>query len=167
MPVALASGFLATLAMTTIMYILPLTGLGRVDLPLWVARLFFSDPAPAVVAGVTIHLFLGFGYALLFADQIEPRVTARLAGGPVEAGLAFGVCLWVIAQTIAVPALGLVSSVVHGGTIPSPGLFAARLGLGAASASLVAHLAYGCTLGFVYGRCRYPYGWSREADRKV
>jgi hypothetical protein len=32
------------------------------------------------------------------------------------------------------------------------GWFASRLGLGAATASLVAHLAYGVSLGVVYGR---------------
>lgn len=45
--VALASGFLGTLAMTTIMYVVPALGIGQVDLPLWVARLFVHHAAQA------------------------------------------------------------------------------------------------------------------------
>lgn len=144
----LASGFLATLAMTTIMYVLPMLGLGQVDLPLWTARLFVSHPARAGALGLGLHLFLGFGYAWLFADQIESRL--RLGAG--AAGLLFGGALWLFAQTAAVPLLGMFA-----GAEPSPGFLAIRLGPGAALASLIAHLAYGGTLGWVYG-CHWGGG---------
>ncbi len=137
-----ASGFLATLAMTTIMYVLPLLGLGQVDLPLWVARLFVAQPVKAAALGLAIHLVLGFGYAWLYADQVEPRLRLR----PAAAGLVFGTALWVLAQAMAVPLLGWL-----GEAQPAPGILAWRLGPGAALASLVAHLAYGGTLGWVYG----------------
>lgn len=146
-PIILASGFLATLAMTTIMYVLPLLHLGQVDAPLWTARLFIKDSVLAAAAGLTIHLFLGFGFAWLFARHVE----GRLPMGPMRAGLAYGFGLWLFAQVIAVPALGAVADFVHGSTVASPGWLAARLGAGAAAASLVAHLAYGSVLGFVYG----------------
>lgn len=150
-----ASGFLATLAMTTILYVLPLVGLGQVDLPIWTARLFVSDPVKAGALGLALHLFLGFGYAWLFADQVEPRLRI----GPGRTGLLFGVALWLFAQTAAVPVLG-----VLGGVQPSPGFLAIRLGPGAALASVIAHLAYGGTLGWVYG-CHWGGGCrSREAN---
>ncbi len=146
-----ASGFLATLAMTTAMYVLPLIGLGQVDLVTWTARLFAEVDLPTWTArlvaddlrkvaalGVALHLFLGFGYAWLFADQVEPRL--RFGAG--STGLLFGGALWLFAQALAVPVLG---------ADPSPGFFAIRLGPGAALASLLAHLAYGGTLGWVYG----------------
>lgn len=150
-----ASGFLATLAMTTIMYVLPLVGVGQVDLltlttrlfaevdlPTWAARAFADNPRNVVALGIGLHLVLGFGYAWVFADQVEPR----LRFGPARAGLLFGLALWLFAQAVAVPLLGVV-----GGTEPSPGLFAFRLGPGAALASLLAHLTYGATLGGAYG----------------
>lgn len=137
-----ASGFLAILAMTTIMYVLPLVDLGQVDLPIWTARLFLRDPVKAGVLGLALHVFLGFGYAWLFADQIEPRLRV----GSAHAGLLFGGALWLFAQMVAVPVLGW-----FGGAQPSPGFLAIRLGPGAAFASLIAHLAYGGTLGWVYG----------------
>lgn len=160
-----ASGFLATLAMTSIMYVLPLIGVGQVDLltwttrlfaevdlPTWAARAFADDLRQVAALGVALHLFLGFGYAWLFADQVEPRLQL----GPLRAGLLFGGVLWLFAQAVAVPLLG-----VAGGAEPSPGVFAFRLGPGAAVASLLAHLAYGGTVGAVYGchwggkcRCR-------------
>jgi hypothetical protein len=145
-PIIVASGFLATLAMTTIMYMLPLVHVGQVDAPLWVARLFVTDPVAAAAVGLTVHVFVGFAYAWLFADQVEPR----LISGPMRAGFSYGIALWLFAQAIAVPSLGTVAVFVHGGGI-SPGLFAIRLGVGGAFASLTAHLAYGGVLGFVYG----------------
>lgn len=145
-PIVIASGFLATLAMTTIMYVLPALRLGQVDTPLWVARLFVTDPVAAAAAGLTIHLFLGFGYAWLFARHVEPRA----ATGPMTTGLLYGVALWTFAQVVAVPALGALADLVHGATAASPGFLAARLGAGAAAASLAAHVAYGGVLGFVY-----------------
>lgn len=147
MPIVVGSGFLATLAMTTIMYVLPLLGMSQVDPPLWTARLFVSDPPVLMTAALTLHLFVGFAYAWLYANQIEPRLSA----GPVRAGLAFGAALWVFAQAIAVPCLGAIADVVHGGGGASPGFFAARLGADSAFASLASHLAYGGVLGFVYG----------------
>jgi hypothetical protein len=141
---------LATLAMTTIMYMLPALHLGQVDAPLWTARLFISDPVLAAAAGLAIHLFLGFGYAWLFARYVEPGWTT----GPMRAGLIYGVALWTFAQVVAVPALGALADFLHRSTTASPGFLAARLGAGAAAASLVAHLAYGSVLGFVYG-CLY------------
>jgi len=148
------SGFLAAQAMATITYGLPLVGVGQVDLPTWTIRLFVDDPARVVILGLALHLFLGLGYAWLFAEQIEPRLRA----GSAWAGLLFGAVLWAFAQTIAVPLLG-----VFGGADPSPGFLAVRLGPGAALASLIAHLAYGGTLGFVSGchwggRCRSGAG---------
>jgi hypothetical protein len=121
--------------------------LGQVDAPLWIARLFITDPAFAAATGLTIHLFLGFAYAWLFARYVEPR----LAIGPMQAGLTYGFALWLFAQAMAVPSLGAVADFLHGAGASSPGLLAARLGAGAAFASLVAHLAYGSMLGFVYG----------------
>lgn len=147
MPIVIGSGFLATLAMTTIMYVLPLLGMGQVDTPLWTARLFVSDPPLLMTAALTLHLFVGFAYAWLYANQIEPRLSA----GPVRVGLAFGTALWVFAQVIAVPSLGVLAGLVGGSSGASPGFFAARLGANSAFASLASHLAYGGVLGFVYG----------------
>ncbi len=153
-PLALASGFMGTLAITTIMYVLPVAGLPQVDLPLWVARVFVSDPVQAGALGMLVHLMAGFGYAWLFAEALEPRLTV----GPGAGGLMFGLVLWMFAQVIAVPALGALAALA-GRPGVSPGLLSANFGWAAAFASLLAHLAYGGAIGVVYGchcgaRCR-------------
>lgn len=151
-----SSGFLATLAITTMMYVLPAVGLPQVDLPIWVARLFVNNPIHIGAVGLGVHLVTGFAFAWLYVEQVEPRLTL----GPGTSGLLFGTGLWIFVQAIAVPALGAVGA-AFGGTIAAPGLLSADFGLAAASASLLAHLAYVGVLGYVYGcrgggRCRKP-----------
>lgn len=150
-----SSGFLATLAITTIMYVFSALGLPQVDLPIYVARLFVDDPVRAAAIGLAVHLVVGLALAWAYVAWVEPR----LAFGPGTSGLLFGVLLWVLAQAVAVPLLGWVAGLVSGGGVATPGLLSIRLGLGAAVGSLVAHLAYGGVLGYVYGcrgggRCR-------------
>ena len=145
-----SSGFLATLAITTVMYLLLAFGVAQIDLPIWVARLFVADPVKVEAVGLAVHLTLGFGFAWIFAALVEPRLTLS----PGQNGLLFGAVLWAFVQLIGVPALSELASVIR--LDPGPGVpvgwLASRLGIGAAAASLLAHLAYGGTLGFVYGR---------------
>lgn len=149
LPVMLASAFLATLAITTITYVEPWLGLPQVDLPIWVARVFVDDSIVVAALGLAIHALVGLMAAWLYVEFVEPRLVL----GPVGAGLVYGVGLWVLAQVVAVPSLGLIANALGRLDAINPGWLSVRLGLGAAVASLVAHLAYGITLGFVYG-CR-------------
>ncbi|MBI1875916.1 MAG: hypothetical protein HYZ58_12100 [Acidobacteria bacterium] len=155
-----ASGFLATIVMTTIMFVLPLVGLRevplpvwvarlsrQVDLPLWTARTLTGDSPGAAALALGLHVCVGFGYAWLFAGQVEPRLSVR----PSVAGLWFGLGLWLGAQAMAVPLLGAIASVAGTLSGPVPGFLAIGLGPGAALSSLIAHLGYGGTLGIVYG----------------
>lgn len=144
-----SSGFLATLAITTVMSVLLWFGVAQVDLPIWVSRLFVSDPVQIQAVGLGIHLTMGLGFAWVFA-LIEPR----LKFSPGQNGLVFGVVLWAIVQAIGVPALSEVASLIRADQNVSVGWLASRLGVGAAAASLVAHVAYGVSLGLVYGRQR-------------
>ena len=80
-----AGGFLATLVMTTAMYVLPLLGWGQVDLPSWIVRVFTSNAVTVGEAGVGVHLLVGLFYAWLFARQIEPRLTLAPAKAGVHA----------------------------------------------------------------------------------
>jgi hypothetical protein len=145
----LSGGFLATLAITTVMSVLLWFGVAQVDLPIWVSRLFVSDPVKVQAVGLGIHLTMGLGFAWVFA-LVEPR----LRFSPSRNGLVFGLVLWVIVQAIGVPAMSEVASLIRADQSVSVGCLASRLGVGAAAASLVAHVAYGVTLGFVYGRHR-------------
>ena len=146
-PLTASAGFLATLAITTTMYLLPALGLPQVDLPIWVARIFTKSPVGIAALGMAIHLVVGFGFAWLYTARVEPR----LAISPTWAGAAYGVALWLFAQAVAVPVLGVLATSLAGDGALSPGLVSYRLGLGAALGSLTSHVAYGVVLGFVYG----------------
>ena len=146
----LSSGFLATLVITTVMSVLLLFGVAQVDLPIWLSRLFVSDPVTVQAIGLATHLTMGLGFAWVFA-LVEPH----LRFSPGQNGLVFGVVVWAMVQAIGVPTLSEVASLIradHG--VSSVGWLASRLGVGAAIASLVAHLAYGVSLGVVCGRRR-------------
>jgi hypothetical protein len=143
-----AGGFLATLVMTTAMYVLALLGWGQVDLPIWIVRVFTSDPVTVGEVGVGLHLFIGLAYAWMFGYLVEPR----LALAPGQAGVMFGIGLWMFAQVIGVPVLGVIAGLFHHGAPVSPGWFAAGLGVSSAVSSLVAHIAYGTALSLVYGQ---------------
>jgi uncharacterized membrane protein YagU involved in acid resistance len=143
-----ACGFLATLVMTTVMYVLPLLGWGQVDLPIWLVRVFTSNPVTVGEVGLVIHLLVGLAYALLFACRVEPRLHIA----PGFAGLIFGVALWMFAQVIGVPLLGAAAATLPDAGSVSPGWFAARLGMSSAISSLLAHITYGMALSLVYGQ---------------
>jgi hypothetical protein len=142
------SGLIATLVMTTAMYLLPLLGWAQIDLPTWIARVLVTSPPAVAVVGISLHLLIGLTWAWLFTSQIEPRSALT----PATTGLAFGVALWAFAQTIAVPLVGAIGHAVHDVDVAAPGWFALRLGAGAAFSSLTAHIAYGVSLSVVYGR---------------
>jgi uncharacterized protein DUF6789 len=143
----LSSGFLATLAITTVMSVLLWFGVAQVDLPIWVSRLFVADPVKVQAVGLAIHLTLGLGFAWVFA-----RVEPHLRFSPGQNGLVFGAALWAIVQVMGVPMLSEVASLIRADPSVPVGWFASRLGVAAATASLVAHLVYGVSLGVVYGR---------------
>lgn len=152
-----AAGFLATLAITTTMYLLPAIGLPQVDLPLWVARFVARDPVHIAAVGLAVHFIVGLSFARVYARHVEPR----LALAPAASGATFGVTLWLFAQLIAVPALGAIGDALGHGAAVLPGVASHRFGAGAAFGSLASHLAYGVVLGFVYGckaggQCRAP-----------
>ncbi|MGE0460799.1 MAG: hypothetical protein AB7Q16_05475 [Vicinamibacterales bacterium] len=142
-----ASGFLAVLAITTTMYLLPAVGLPQVDLPIWIARLFVSGPVAVGALGLAVHLAVGLAYAWLYVTRVEPR----LAASPAVAGLTYGLALWGFAQVVAVPLLGAAGHALASGPAVTPGVLSWHLGAGAAAASLCAHASYGLVLGWVYG----------------
>jgi hypothetical protein len=139
-----SSGFLATLVITTVMPLLLGLGVAQVDRPTWVSRLFVSDPVKVQAVGRGIHLTMGLAFAWVFV-LVEPQ----LRFSPSQNGLIFGVVLWAIVQAIGVPTLSAVAALIRADDSVFAGWFASRLGVGAAMASLVAHVAYGVSLGVV------------------
>ena len=125
-------GFLGTLAMTAMMYMVaPMMGV-RMD----IAAMLGSMLGGSWAAGMAMHFFNG---TVVFPLVYGYLLVSRLPGPPVVRGALWGVALWLIAQTMVMPMMGA-------------GLFSAAAGgMVAAVGSLVGHLVYGAILGAVNG----------------
>ena len=121
-------GLAGTLAMTTMMYLVaPMMGV-RMD----IAAMLGSVLGGSWAAGMAMHILNG---TVVFPLAYGYLVVSRLPGPPVIRGALLGTGLWVVAQTIVMPAMGA-------------GLFSAAVGgMVAAVGSLVGHLLYGTILG--------------------
>lgn len=123
-------GFIGTLAMTAMMYLVaPMMGV-RMD----IAAMLGSMLGGSWAAGMAMHFING---TVLFPLVFGYLLVSRLPGPPVLRGALWGVILWLIAQTMVMPMMGA-------------GLFSAAAGgMVAAVGSLVGHLLYGTILGTV------------------
>ena len=123
-------GFIGTLAMTAMMYLVaPMMGV-RMD----IAAMLGSMLGGSWAAGMTMHFING---TVLFPPVYGYLLVSRRPGPPLLRGALWGVVLWLIAQTMVMPMMGA-------------GLFSAAAGgMVAAVGSLVGHLLYGTILGTV------------------
>jgi hypothetical protein len=146
-------GFVATVVLTGIMVAAQLLGWSRMDLPMMLGTMFSDQIDRAKVAGVVAHLAAGQGFALLYALAF-----AQLGGsGPLLGGV-FGLVHGLAALTLIVPFLpGIhprMASERSGPELTSlepPGFLALNYGGRTPAVTLVAHVAYGITLGVLLG----------------
>lgn len=128
---AMLGGFLGTLAMTAMMYLVaPMMGL-RMDIAAMLGTMLGNN----WWAGMTLHFVNGtIIFPLIYAFVLYER----LPGGPTAKGTLWGVGLWLIAQAVVMPMMGA-------------GFFSLAMGVMAPIGSLVGHLLYGSILGAVAG----------------
>jgi uncharacterized membrane protein YagU involved in acid resistance len=130
---AIVGGFIATLAMTMMMYLVaPMMGV-KMDIAGSLAGML---GAPWAV-GLMMHFLNGAVIFPLIYALVLYRV---LKGGPAVRGITWGVALWLMAQLVVMPMIGA-------------GVFSSRMGgMTTAAASLMGHLVYGALLGAIAGR---------------
>ena len=123
-------GFVGTAAMTATMYtVAPMMGV-RMD----IAAMLGSMLGGRWTAGLFMHFVNG---SLVFPLVYGYVLVSRLPGPQALRGAAWGIALWLIAQTMVMPMMGA-------------GLFSAEAGgTMAVVGSLVGHLIYGTILGVV------------------
>jgi hypothetical protein len=128
----LLGGFIGTLAMTAMMYLVaPMMGV-RMD----IAAMLGSLVGGGWAAGMAMHFING---TVVFPLVYGYLLVSRLPGPPTLRGVVWGVVLWLVAETLVMPMMGA-------------GLFSATAGgMVAAGGSLVGHLLYGASLGAVSG----------------
>lgn len=127
---AALGGFVGTLVMTAMMYIVaPMMGL-RMD----IAAMLGSMLGGSWIAGMMMHFVNG---AVIFPAIYAYVLYAHLPGSPVVRGTVWGVALWLVAQTVVMPMMGA-------------GLFSSAMGgMMAAMGSLIGHILYGSLLGTI------------------
>jgi hypothetical protein len=129
---AALGGFVGTLAMTAMMYMVaPMMGL-HMD----IAAMLGSVLGGSWWAGMVMHFVNG---TLIFPAIYAYALIGILPGSPVVKGTLWGITLWLLAQIVVMPMMG-------------GGLFSAAMGgMIAAIGSLVGHLLYGSILGALAG----------------
>lgn len=129
---AIVGGFVGTLAMTTMMYLVaPMMGV-KMDIAGSLAGML---GAPWAV-GLAMHFLNG---SVIFPLIYTLVLFRYLKGGAVVRGITLGVVLWLMAQLLVMPMIGA-------------GVFSSRMGgILAVAASLMAHVVYGALLGSIGG----------------
>jgi uncharacterized membrane protein YagU involved in acid resistance len=129
---AAAGGFVGTLAMTAMMYVVaPMMGL-NMDIAAMLGSLLGGSWA----AGMVLHFVNG---SIIFPAIYTFVLYGLLPGSPTVKGTLWGVALWLMAQSIVMPMMG-------------GGMFSANMGGAmAVMGSLVGHLVYGSLLGAIAG----------------
>ena len=124
-------GFVATLAMTMLMYAAPLMGMPKMD----VAAMLGSMLGGSWWLGLTMHFINGtILFSLIYSYLFYPAVCAR----PWQKGTLWGLTLWFLAQVMVMPMMG-------------SGFFSAQTASPVKSVmgSLLGHLLYGVILGAI------------------
>lgn len=127
---AALGGFMGTVAMTAMMYVVaPMMGL-HMD----IAAMLGSMLGGSWIAGMMMHFVNG---SVIFPALYTYALYAHLPGSPAIRGTVCGVMLWLIAQTVVMPMMGA-------------GLFSSAMGgMMAAMGSLIGHILYGSLLGVI------------------
>ncbi len=146
-------GFVATVLLTGIVVVAQLLGWTRMDMPMMLGTMFTPRIERARAIGVLAHLAVGQGFALLYAVGF-----ARLGRSGIMLGALFGLVHGVGALTLIVPFLPGVHprmAAERSGqeltALEPPGLFALNFGAATPVLTLVAHVAFGITLGILLG----------------
>lgn len=143
-------GFVATVALTSIMVGAQLAGRSRMDLPMMLGTMFVEDPDRARVVGFVIHLMNGQVFALLYASAF-----ALLDRATWWLGAIFGGLHGIAALVLIVPLLPGIhprmaserSGPQLDTTLEPPGLLGLNYGHQTPTTALIAHIVYGTLLG--------------------
>jgi uncharacterized protein DUF6789 len=138
---AIKAGLIAWIVFTLVLYMAPLMGVPKMDVPAMLGGMFGLN---SVALGWVMHLMIGlvlaFVYAYWFVDLV--------GGAPWVRGLTFGVLPWLAMMIVIAPMLPVLNPMLA--KMP-PGVFLANMGILAPMGSLLGHLIWGTVLGAVYG----------------
>ena len=145
-------GLIATAALTAVLIGAQLAGRTRLDLPLMLGTIVIPDPDRARVAGFLIHLVNGQGFALGYA-----AVFAATGEATWWAGGLLGVLHGAVALLVIVPLLPGIhphmaserAGLSSGAALEPPGLLGLNYGRETPVVTMLAHVAFGVSLGLL------------------
>jgi uncharacterized membrane protein YagU involved in acid resistance len=146
-------GFLATLALTTVMAASQGLRLTRINLPYLLGAMFTPDRQRAKLIGFLVHLLNGWIFSLVYVAIFHAWGRATWWGG---AAIGLGQALFVLTVGMSLlPSLHpRMASEDKGPTVTRqlepPGFLALNYGYQTPVSVLVAHLIYGAMLGMFY-----------------
>jgi uncharacterized membrane protein YagU involved in acid resistance len=139
---AIGAGFVATLAMTLLSSAAPSLGMPPLDFAALLGQFLTGQPAEAMSGawwlGTAVHFIDGtFVFPVVYVLVAYPL----LPGRPWLRGAFWGVVLWLLSETVAMPAMGFG---FFSAAAPRPVLTVIE--------SLLGHLVWGTLLGAIAGR---------------
>ena len=141
------AGFVATAAMTPLMYAAPMMGMPKMDIATMLGTMFVPSLGPAFWLGMMIHLMMGAVlFPAIYRFALQPG-----SGSGTGKGVLFGLFLWAAANLMVMPMIGAIHPMVRSGMMPAPGFLMLNLGVMAPVGSLIGHLLYGVLLGRLAG----------------
>ncbi len=148
-PLVILGGLVATLLLTSLVYLAPVAGFEFIDYPRLIGGLFSGDPDVAFWVGYWIFFAAGvFVFAPLLAITWAslPGPGVGFAAGLAK-GLIWGILLWVVAGLL-LWLLGAINQ-LSASELEAPGPFAVELGLLAAVGLLLGHVLYALTVALI------------------
>ncbi len=145
---AFAAGFLATAALTLILYFLPpLFGYPPMNVAQQLGSFIALETRNIFWAGMLWHLANGIFFTVVYAWVLLKARTQSDA----KTGAVFGAVVWLLAM-ILMPVMMAFHPQVRAGVMANPGFFLRGLdpGLGLAMLDLFAHLVFGILAGVIY-----------------
>ena len=131
---AILGGFVGTLAITFMMYVISPMLMG---MPMDVAAMLGDFLGVGWTLGMVVHFLNG---TIIFPLILVFILWNALPGGATSKGAIWGLVLWFVAQAIVMPMMG-------------GGFFSANAGgMMAVAGSLIGHLVYGALLGVITGQ---------------
>jgi hypothetical protein len=146
-------GFVATIALTTLMAGSHGLGLTRMSIPFLLGTIVTRNRDRALVAGIVFHVLNGWAFAFLYAAMVEAM---NVSNWWVGAGIGLAHALFVLA--VGMPLLpGMHPRMVseYYGPTPNrrlqpPGFMALNYGRRTPFVTVVAHIVYGAIIGSLY-----------------
>jgi uncharacterized membrane protein YagU involved in acid resistance len=146
-------GFVSTVVLTTIMSSCQGLGLTRISIPFLVGTMITSDRDRAMVLGVAVHFCNGWIFAFVYGLAFEGWQLATWWLGAIV-GLVHALFILGVLMPVLPGMHPRMVSEYFGPTpnrrLQPPGFFALNYGYRTPAVTLLAHIAYGATLGAFY-----------------